>query len=99
MDVKKSAIKIIKILQKNGYQAVFAGGAIRDMLMGKTPHDYDIATSATPDQVEALFKYTKSVGKAFGVILVRINGVDFEVATMRRDSYSYSCKNFEPKEE
>ena len=81
----KIAKKIVKVLQKNGYEAVFAGGCVRDMLLGIEPHDYDIATSATPDVVESLFKHTKAVGKAFGVILVRMKGVDFEVATFRKD--------------
>ncbi len=81
----KTAKKVVKVLQKNGHDAVFAGGSVRDMLLDKTPHDFDVATSATPDVVESLFKNTKAVGKAFGVVLVRLKGVDFEVATFRSD--------------
>jgi len=85
MTLKNKATKIVKILQKNGYEAVFAGGCVRDMLLDITPNDYDIATSATPEVVESLFKNTKAVGKAFGVILVKFRGTDFEVATFRND--------------
>jgi len=85
MTLKNKAKKIVKHLQRNGYEAVFAGGCVRDMLLNITPHDYDIATSATPEVVESLFKNTKSVGKAFGVILVKFHNVDFEVATFRND--------------
>jgi len=85
MTLINKATKIVKILQRNGYEAVFAGGSVRDMLLGIFANDYDIATSATPDQVESLFKDTKAVGKAFGVILVKFRDVDFEVATFRND--------------
>jgi poly(A) polymerase len=85
MTLMNKATKIVRHLKRNGHQAVFAGGCVRDMLLNITPHDYDIATSATPTQVESLFKNTKAVGKAFGVILVKFRGVDFEVATFRND--------------
>lgn len=80
------AKKVVKTLQNSGHEAVFAGGCVRDMLMGNTnPHDIDIATSATPDEVQRLFKNTNAVGKAFGVILVKMKDVTFEVATFRND--------------
>lgn len=79
------AKKIIKRLKRKGYQALLAGGCVRDMLLNKEPNDFDIATSATPDQVEKIFKHTKAVGKAFGVVLVKIKNTDFEVATFRKD--------------
>ena len=84
-NLKLNATKIVKILQDAGHEAVFAGGCVRDMLLEIEPHDFDIATSALPDQVESLFKNTKAVGKAFGVILVRLDKIDFEVATFRSD--------------
>ena len=83
--MKKAMLEIINTLQANGHEAVLAGGCVRDMLLNIEPHDYDIATSAIPDEVEALFKNTKAVGKSFGVILVRKKGIDFEVATFRSD--------------
>lgn len=84
--MRKTAIQIVKILQDAGHQAVFAGGCVRDQLLGIEPKDIDIATSATPDQVEALFDKTVPVGKAFGVVRVLMNGFEFEVATFREDA-------------
>ncbi len=69
-----------------GHQALFAGGCVRDALLGRPLKDIDIATSATPDEVEALFKgHTVAVGKAFGVVLVLRGGFQFDVATFRTD--------------
>src|SRR5687768_3977877 len=76
---------IIKTLQDNGFEALLAGGAVRDALMGLTPGDLDVATKAEPDQVEKLFPQTVAVGKAFGVIRVIANGKSIEVATYRLD--------------
>ena len=81
-----TAIQIVKTLQKAGYKAYFAGGCVRDMLLKKEPKDYDIATSALPDQIEKLFAETYAVGKSFGVINVVEDGHNFEVATFRSDS-------------
>jgi len=86
---KELAVGIIKILQSAGYQAVFAGGCNRDQIMGVMPHDYDIATSAFPHQVQELFPNNIEVGKAFGVIIVILDGIQFEVATFRRDAGIY----------
>lgn len=80
----KGAIEIIKTLQNNGHHALLVGGCVRDKIMGVVPHDYDIVTSAFPEQVEALFEDTKPIGKCFGVILVNH---DYEVATFRVDRY------------
>jgi len=84
--MKETATQICKILQDNGFKAVFAGGAVRDMLLGIEPHDIDIATDCSPDQVEALFDRTVPVGKSFGVVRVLMNGFEFEVATFREDA-------------
>lgn len=81
----RKAVKIIKKLQRRGFDAVLCGGAVRDLLLGKEPHDFDIACSATPDQVEKIFRHTKAVGKSFGVVLVELKGTSFELATFRRD--------------
>lgn len=85
MDARTAATLLCKTLQKNGHQAVFAGGCVRDQLLGLEPNDYDLATSATPDEVLALFSRGKAVGKAFGVVLVQLEGHEFEVATFRSD--------------
>ena len=78
------ALAILRTLQAHGHQAVFAGGCVRDALLGKAPHDWDIATSAKPDEVEALFPRTVGVGKQFGIVcVVAPDGVNYEVATFR----------------
>ena len=89
MTPKQWAADIVSQLQRAGYQSLWAGGCVRDALLGADPKDYDIATSATPDQVQQLFgiKKTLSIGKSFGVITVigpRSAG-HIEVATFRRD--------------
>lgn len=79
------AVEVVRCLQSAGHEAVFAGGCVRDRLLAIIPKDYDIATSATPDEVEALFPNTIPVGKAFGVVIVVSEGIEFEVATFRTD--------------
>lgn len=81
-----TALKIVRKIYKNGFTAFFAGGAVRDQLLGRTPKDYDIATNARPDQIEALFPKTIAVGKAFGVMVVVEDGLEIEVATFRKDA-------------
>jgi putative nucleotidyltransferase with HDIG domain len=83
--VKDTATSIVRRLSEAGHIAYFNGGCVRDMVRGAEPHDFDIATSATPEQVQALFTKTVQVGAAFGVILVVENGYQFEVATFRND--------------
>ena len=79
------ARNIVHRLRGAGHQAFFAGGCVRDSLMGKTPHDFDIATSARPEEVQALFPRTIPVGAQFGVVLVVQEGHDYQVATFRSD--------------
>ncbi|MBI4115816.1 MAG: CCA tRNA nucleotidyltransferase [Candidatus Omnitrophica bacterium] len=81
----QTAFEIAKTLKAKGHTAYFAGGCVRDFLMGETPKDYDIATTASPGEIERLFPKTLAVGKQFGVILVVQEGKNFEVATFRRE--------------
>src|SRR3954452_906681 len=82
---RDDAIAIVRRLRENGHVAYFAGGCVRDMLLGLDPKDYDIATDAPPERVRQLFSNTQAVGAAFGVILVRLGGSQIEVATFRAD--------------
>jgi poly(A) polymerase len=82
---KDKAIGIIERLRDQGYEGYLAGGCVRDMLIGKTPQDYDITTNATPDDIVKLFPKTIPVGAQFGVVLVMIESQPFEVATFRHD--------------
>lgn len=83
--LKETAIDIVKRLREKGFNALFAGGCVRDMLMGYLPEDYDIATNARPDNIINIFKRTVPVGVHYGVVLVIENGFEFEVATFRSD--------------
>lgn len=83
--VRDAAVQIVRTLRESGRVAYFAGGCVRDRLLGFTPKDYDVATDAPPEAVRALFRKSRFVGEAFGVVLVRVGGHDFEVATFRTD--------------
>lgn len=80
-----AALAIIERLRAEGYEAVLAGGCVRDRLLGLTPKDYDVATSAHPEKVLQLYPKARPVGVKFGVVLVRQNRQDIEVATFRSD--------------
>jgi len=80
-----TARSIVDRLQRAGYQALYAGGCVRDTLLGVVPKDYDIATAARPEEVRALFPRTLAVGAHFGVIIVLEGGHEYQVATFRSD--------------
>lgn len=80
-----TAREIVSLLRSAGFEAYWAGGCVRDRLMGRPARDIDIATAARPEQVQALFPKTLEIGKAFGVIQVLRDGLAFEVATFRHD--------------
>jgi poly(A) polymerase len=85
MDTKALAIDIVRKLSEAGYIAYFAGGWVRDFLLGHPSEDIDIATDAPPEKIMDLFPRTILVGLAFGVVIVVVAGHQFEVATFRRD--------------
>ena len=80
-----NARDIVRRLHEAGYEAYLVGGCVRDMVLGLEPTDYDIATSARPEQVMGLFTRTEPIGARFGVVLVIQRGIPFEVATFRSD--------------
>ncbi|HOM70331.1 MAG TPA: CCA tRNA nucleotidyltransferase, partial [Smithellaceae bacterium] len=82
---RKYAEEIVKRLKSAGFKAYFVGGCVRDFIRGKIPGDYDIATSALPEQIIALFDHTVGVGKKFGVVVVVEENFNYEVATFRSD--------------
>lgn len=84
-NIESTARRIVAHLQAGGFTAYYAGGCVRDSLLGKTPVDYDIATSARPEDVQRLFPKTVAVGAQFGVIVVVEKGMEFEVASFRAD--------------
>ncbi len=79
------ALRIVRALREAGHQAYYAGGAVRDLLLGRPVSDIDIATSAEPSKIESLFPVTLPVGRQFGVIVVVDGARRYEVATFRRD--------------
>ena len=82
---REDALAVVRRLREAGHVAYFAGGCVRDMLRGREPKDYDVATDAPPNRVRQLFTNTQAVGAAFGVILVRQRRSQIEVATFRAD--------------
>ncbi len=86
---REFATRVVERLQKAGYQALWAGGCVRDLILGQTPADYDVATAATPEQVMSVLPYRSvPVGISFGVVRVldpRHHGVEVEIATFRSD--------------
>lgn len=85
MSLEADARMVIERLRKAGHVAYYAGGSVRDRLLGKEARDIDIATDARPEQVQALFSRTVAVGAHFGVVVVLEGGHAFEVATFRSD--------------
>jgi poly(A) polymerase len=83
----EEALTIVEKLRAAGFEAYLAGGCVRDLLLGRAPADYDVATSATPDVVLEMFERTYAVGAKFGVVLVAPEDAEFvtEVATFRSD--------------
>jgi poly(A) polymerase len=82
---REDAAAVVLRLRENGHVAYFAGGCVRDMLLGLEPKDWDVATDAPPKRVQELFPRAQAVGAAFGVILVRQGPSQVEVATFRAE--------------
>jgi poly(A) polymerase len=80
-----AAVRIVSRLHAVGHEAYLVGGCVRDIIRGVAPLDYDIVTSARPDDVTAIFPYTVPVGIAFGIVLVIEEGRHYEVATFRTE--------------
>lgn len=86
LHISDGALNILNRLETGGFSAFVAGGAVRDLLMDKTPHDYDIATSALPEEVKRLFKRTIDTGIKHGTVTVIDDHVGYEVTTFRVES-------------
>lgn len=84
--MKNKAKDVVKKLQNAGHEAYWAGGCVRDMLMKKEPKDYDIVTSAKPEDVKKVLPKTYDIGKAYGVIIAHVGKFQFEIATFRGEA-------------
>ncbi|GHU25324.1 poly(A) polymerase I [Betaproteobacteria bacterium] len=78
-----AARNVCSVLQEHGYQAYVVGGAVRDLLVGHPPKDYDIATSATPEEVRRLFRRARIIGRRFKIVHVMSGAETIEVTTFR----------------
>jgi poly(A) polymerase len=81
----EAVVEVISTLLERGFETYLVGGCVRDMAIGRHAKDYDVATAATPQQIEEIFVKTIAIGKAFGVMQVASRGIYFEVATFRKD--------------
>lgn len=85
--ISKNAVRVVSTLQKAGYDAFIVGGAVRDLILGEEPKDFDVATNATPEQVRRLFRRAFLIGRRFQIVHVRMGRDDlFEVTTFRGNS-------------
>ncbi|MHC5082767.1 MAG: CCA tRNA nucleotidyltransferase [Planctomycetota bacterium] len=85
MSNRQIAYKVVQTLREAGFQALFAGGCVRDRLLDRPAKDYDVVTNAVPDQVFPLFRKTLKIGAKFGVVIVLMKGQQVEVATFRTE--------------
>lgn len=85
IEIPAGAARILKVLEANGYEAYVVGGCVRDSLLGKQPHDWDITTSALPLQVKALFSRTIDTGLKHGTVTIPSGREAYEVTTYRID--------------
>ncbi len=81
--ISSGALKIIKQLQESGYEAYLVGGGVRDLLLGGEPKDFDVATSATPEEVRRIFRGARIIGRRFQIVHVRMGREVVEVTTFR----------------
>ena len=84
-DIDAGALRVVETLHQAGFQALLAGGCVRDLALGRVPKDWDVATDAEPEEVAVLFEHTVAVGAQFGVSVVMLDEGDYEVARFRRD--------------
>lgn len=82
-DIPQDALFIINTLEEHGHEAYVVGGCVRDMIMGRTPNDWDITTSAKPAQVKSIFKRTYDTGIQHGTVTVIVDKEHYEVTTYR----------------
>ena len=81
--LSRAAVSVVERLCDNDYSAFIVGGAVRDLLLGKRPKDFDVATNATPEQVVALFRGSRIIGRRFQIVHVRMGRETIEVTTFR----------------
>jgi len=83
--LRDGAVEVVRRLRDHGFTAYWVGGCVRDLEMGRDPHDYDVATDARPSEVATLFPDAVLVGVKFGVVVVPLHGHHYEVSTFRAE--------------
>lgn len=89
MQIPACVIEVINILQKDGKQAFMVGGCVRDLALGQEPSDYDVTTSATTDEIKALFPKTVPIGEKHGTVAVLLGGGTVEVSTCKGQNHRH----------
>jgi len=87
MDLPESVLRMNRIFKENGHELYVVGGAVRDLLMGNQPKDFDLATDATPDKVKSMLRMYRTIdmGEQFAIVNVVTEDGQYEIATFRRD--------------
>ncbi|SFX37085.1 polynucleotide adenylyltransferase PcnB [Marinospirillum alkaliphilum] len=98
-EIPEGALKVLYRLHKAGFQAYLVGGCIRDRLLGKTPKDFDVATDATPEQVNHLFRNSRMIGRRFRIVHVRFGREIIEVTTFRGQANEDESKHLRQSDE
>lgn len=93
LGISDGAERVLGKLHNAGWEAYIAGGAVRDLMMGKTPHDYDIATNARPENVKKIFGRTIDTGIKHGTVTVVENNIGYEITTFRREGEYLDCRH------
>ena len=83
--VESAAVEVVRELREHDFEAYLVGGCVRDLLLGRTPKDFDVATNATPEEVRKVFRRSRTVGRRFRIVHVRVGRQLFEVSTYRKN--------------
>ena len=83
--VEPAAVEVVQQLREHDFEAYLVGGCVRDLLLGLTPKDFDVATNATPEEVRKVFRRSRTVGRRFRIVHVRVGRQLFEVSTYRKN--------------
>lgn len=89
-DINPNALKVLNIINKSGYKAYLVGGSVRDLLLHKSPKDFDVATAAKPNQIKKLFKNARIIGRRFKLVHIIFHRDIVEVATFRSSNKTNS---------
>ena len=93
IEIPEKAEQILQVLHENGYEAYVVGGCVRDSILRRQPEDWDVTTSASPQQVKSLFPRTVDTGIEHGTVTVLMEGETFEVTTYRIDGVYEDCRH------